>query len=164
MSKPFKKVAKTNRYQVPDEVSENDILDMARTIIERRYRRGRTLTSPELTRSYLSVKMAELEHELFSVLFLDNKHRVLTLEEMFRGSISSASVYPREVVKTALAHNAAAVILIHNHPSGIAEPSQSDIQITRRIQEALQLVDIRILDHIVVAGTETVSFAERGLL
>lgn len=164
MSKPFKKVAKTDRYLVAGEVTEAQILVMANTIVKRRFRRGTSMTTPLQTREYLMVKHASLEHELFSVIFLDNKHRVLAYEEMFRGTISSASVYPREVVKSALVHNAAAVILTHNHPSGVAEPSQSDIHITKRIQQALELVDIRTLDHIIVAGTESVSLAERGLL
>lgn len=122
-----------------------------------------SLTSPQASKDYVKLHLATYEHEVFACLFLDNKHRVITFEKLFRGTIDSASVYPREVVKACLSHNAAAVILAHNHPSGVAEPSQSDIQITRRLTEALQLIDVRVLDHLIV-GEEVVSFAERGLL
>lgn len=101
---------------------------------------------------------------MFGCLFLDNKHQVLTFEELFFGTINAAAVYPREVVAKALSHNAAAVILAHNHPSGIAEPSQADCQITQRLQQALEAVDVRVLDHIVVGDREVVSLAERGLI
>jgi len=121
------------------------------------------LTSPQASKDYVKLQLATYEHEVFACLFMDNKHRVITFEKLFRGTIDSASVYPREVVKACLSHNAAAVIFAHNHPSGIAEPSQSDIQITRRLTEALQLIDVRVLDHLVV-GEEVVSFAERGLI
>lgn len=114
--------------------------------------------------AYLSVQHAGLEHEVFSVMLLDNRNRLIAYETMFRGTIDGASVYPREAVKQALAVNAAAVILTHNHPSGIAEASQADIHITERLTKALALVDIRVLDHIIVAGTTNVSFAERGLI
>ena len=121
------------------------------------------LTSPQASKDYVKLQLATYEHEVFACLFLDNKHRVIAFEKLFRGTIDSSSVYPREVVKASLSHNAAAVIFAHNHPSGIAEPSQSDIQITRRLTEALQLIDVRVLDHLVV-GEDVVSFAERGLI
>ena len=122
------------------------------------------LSSPQAVRDYLRVALARLEHEVFMALFLDAQHRVIAAEELFRGTLTQTSVYPREVVKRALAHNAAAVILAHNHPSGVAEPSQADELITGRLREALALVDIRVLDHIVVGDGACVSFAERGLL
>jgi len=139
------------------------VLEMARRYLSAGLQRGDSLTSPQETRQYLSLRLRDYSHEVFAVLFLDQRHRVLEFEEMFRGTIDGASVYPREVVKKALHHNAAAVIFAHNHPSGIAEPSQSDERITQRLKDALALVDIRVLDHFVV-GDEVVSFAERGLL
>ena len=147
-------------------MNDQEILERAQAILEERviYRAGRpALGSPADTKAYLRLKLCALEHETFNVVMLDNKHRVIAVREMFRGSISSASVYPREVVKQALADNAAAVILAHNHPSGSAEPSQADIQITRRLIDALELVDIRVLDHLVI-GDEVVCFSERGLI
>jgi len=122
------------------------------------------LTSSELTRQYLRAKLRHYEHEVFACLYLDNQHRVVKLEELFSGTIDGAAVYPREVVKRCLHNNAAAVIFAHNHPSGIAEPSQADIGITQRLKAALNTIDVRVLDHIVVGRCEAVSFAERGLL
>lgn len=144
--------------------TDDEILDAARTILASRIRRGRPLTSPRHTRDYLRLHLAQLDHELFAVLFLDNRHRVIEFAPLFRGTVDGASVHPREVVKEALARNAAAVILAHNHPSGIAEPSQADELITQRVKDALALVDIRVLDHFVVTGDAIVSFAERGVL
>lgn len=120
-------------------------------------------TSPESARQYAKLKLAELEHEVFACLFLDNRNRLIKYEEMFQGTLSGASVYPREVVKASLKNNAAAIIFMHNHPSGVAEPSRADEQITQRLKQALDTVDIRVLDHLIV-GEEVVSFAERGLL
>jgi len=122
------------------------------------------VTSPEDTRRYLRLQLAEREAEVFCVLFLTNRHRMIAFEEMFRGTIDGASVHPREVVKQALRLNAACVILAHNHPSGVAEPSRADEAITRRLRDALALVDIRVLDHLIVGGTDITSLAERGLL
>lgn len=139
------------------------VLEMARRYLFEGLQRGDSLSSPEDTRQFLSSQLRDYPHEVFAVLFLDQRHRVIRFEEMFRGTIDGANVYPREVVKKALEHNAAAVIFAHNHPSGVAEPSQSDERITKRLKEALSLVDIRVLDHFVV-GDEVVSFAERGLL
>lgn len=122
------------------------------------------LTSSELTRQYLRARLRHYEHEVFACLYLDNQHRVVKLEELFTGTIDGAAVYPREVVKRCLRNNAAAVIFAHNHPSGVAEPSQADIAITARLKSALNTIDVRVLDHIVVGRNEAVSFAERGLL
>ena len=144
--------------------TEVEILDAARTLLARRVRRGRALSNPRHTREYLQLELAPREHEVFAILFLDNRHRVIEFVSLFRGTIDGASVHPREVVKEALARNAAAVILAHNHPSGVAEPSQADELITGRLRDALALVDIRVLDHFVVTGDSIVSFAERGLL
>ena len=123
---------------------------------------GSALANPRATRDFLRMRLRDLPHEVFCCVYLDNRHRVIAFEELFRGTIDGASVHPREVVKQALARNAAAVILVHNHPSGLAEPSQADELITRRLKEALGLVDIRVLDHLVVGDAVCESFAERG--
>lgn len=125
---------------------------------------GAVIRSPADTELFLKSRMRHLEHELFCCLFLDNRHRVLRFDELFRGTIDGTSVYPREVVKEALAVNAAAVILAHNHPSGVAEPSQADEHITRRLKAALELVDIRLLDHLIIGGGRATSLAGRGLI
>ncbi len=138
-------------------------LELARRHLQATLERGDVLTSPDATRRYLSARLRDKPQEVFAVLFLDNRHRVLAFEELFHGTVDGASVHPREVVRRVLAHNAAAVILAHNHPSGVAEPSRADEAITRRLKDALALVDVRVLDHIVV-GEDMVSFAERGLL
>jgi DNA repair protein RadC len=147
------------RPATPDE-----IIAAARYHMSRRVRRGTQLSSPKATRDYLSLKLGTLEREVFAVIFLDKRHRLISYQEMFQGTIDGASVHPREVVKEALKQNAAAVILAHPHPSGVAEPSQADELITNRLKEALSLIDVRILDHIIVAGGDTISFAESGLL
>lgn len=126
--------------------------------------RGEALINPAQTSRFLKMKMRSYQHEVFACLFLDNQHRVIRFEELFTGTIDGASVYPREVVKKALANNAAAVILAHNHPSGIAEPSQADIRITDKLKSALLLVDIRVLDHLVIGDSTVLSFAEMGML
>lgn len=125
---------------------------------------GEAIRSPADTESFLQARLQHLEHERFCCLYLDNRHRVLGFDELFRGTIDGTSVYPREVVKEALAINAAAVILAHNHPSGIAEPSQADERITTRLKAALDLVDIRLLDHLIVGDGKATSLARRGLL
>lgn len=140
------------------------VLEMARRHLAERLRRGDALTDPEATRAYLQRRLADRQHEVFAVLFLDNRHRVITCEELFRGTVDGAAVYPREVVKAALGQNAAAVILAHNHPSGVAEPSRADRDLTRRLTDALALVDIRVLDHLVIGDGISTSFAERGWL
>ncbi|WP_304639268.1 RadC family protein [Pseudomonas sp.] len=140
------------------------VMEMARRHLYEELKRGDALTSPGAVRAYLKSRLLALPHEVFACLFLDNQHRVIAFEELFRGTLDSASVYPREVMKRALAHNAAALILTHNHPSGVAEPSQADLMLTRRLREALALVDIRVLDHLVIGDGEPVSLAERGLM
>lgn len=139
-------------------------LEMARRHYLDRLRRDSVLCNPDDTRRYLHARLSHHPHEVFACLFLDNRHAVIECEELFRGTLNSAAVHPREVVKAALAHNAAAVILAHNHPSGVAEPSQADTALTRRLREALALVDIRVLDHLVIGAGEAVSLAERGLM
>jgi DNA repair protein RadC len=140
------------------------VLEMARRHLGQRLRRGDPLTDPAATREYLAAALRDLRHEVFACLYLDTRHRVIAWEELFRGTLDGTSVHPREVVRQALNHNAAALIFAHNHPSGVAEPSDADRRLTRRLREALALVDIRVLDHFVVGDGETVSFAERGLL
>jgi len=125
---------------------------------------GPTLTNPRSTREYLRVQLRDLPYEVFAAIYLDNRNRVIKYSELFRGTIDGATVHPREVVKEALSYNAAAVILAHNHPSGVAEPSQADELITRRLKEALASVDIRVLDHLVIGDAHVESFAERGFL
>ncbi len=127
-------------------------------------RRGDVISDPGMTRLYLKSRLRDYEREVFAVLLLDNQHRLIAYEELFYGTIDGASVHPREVVKRVLAVNAAAVIFAHNHPSGVAEPSQADRRITERLKSALLLVDVRVLDHMVVGDEDVVSFAERGLL
>ena len=139
-------------------------LEIGRRYLEQRLQRGTALCSPADTRRFLDARLRAYPHEVFACLFLDNRHRVLGFEEMFRGTIDGANVYPREVVKRALALNAAALIAAHNHPSGVAEPSQADRSLTRRLQDALGLVDVRLIDHVVIGDGELVSFAERGWL
>lgn len=138
------------------------VLEMTQRYLAETLKRGDALTSPQQTKLYLTSVLRDRHREAFYILFLDNQHRVIQDEILFEGTIDAASVYPREVVKRALQLNAAALILAHNHPSGIAEPSQADRRITQRLIEALQLVDIRVLDHFVIGDGEVVSFAERG--
>ncbi len=141
-----------------------EVLQRARQVLSRRVRRGATMSSPQAVKDFLRLEIGTLEHEVFTVIFLDAQHRLLALKEMFRGTVSQTSVYPREVVKEALVLNAAAVVLAHNHPSGCAEPSRADEFLTQSLKAALALVDVRVLDHLVVTVTDIVSFAERGLL
>lgn len=139
-------------------------LELSRRALAAPLQRGDALTSPLHTRRYLQCELAAERHEVFAVLFLDTRHRVIRFDKLFFGTIDGASVHPRVVVQKALDLNAAAVIVAHNHPSGVAEPSTQDERITRTLSQALQLVDVRLLDHVIVAGSETVSFAERGLI
>ena len=139
------------------------VLEMAKRHLFEQLSRGDALCSPAETRQFLSAELGGYPHEVFACLFLDNRNRVITFEKMFFGTIDGASVYPREVVRLALKKNAASVIFAHNHPSGVAEPSTADENITQRLKQALALVDIRVLDHLII-GDEVVSFAERGLL
>jgi len=140
------------------------VLELARRALAEEMRSRDSLASPAAVRGYLRLRMQDLAHEAFWGVFLDAQNRVIAAEELFRGTLTQTSVYPREVVKHALAHNAAAVILAHNHPSGVAEPSLQDQALTRTLAEALALVDIRVLDHFIVAPGACLSFAERGLL
>ena len=140
------------------------VMEMAKRHFKEVLQRGNALTSPDITRAYLSAQLRGYSYEVFACLFLDNQHRVIEFEELFRGTIDSASVYPREVAKRALHHNAAAVIFSHNHPSGICEPSPSDKHITDKLKQALNLFDIRVLDHFIVGDGSPYSFAEHGLL
>ncbi|SFG98673.1 RadC family protein [Neptunomonas qingdaonensis] len=140
------------------------VLEMSRRHLMASLQRGELMESPGAVRQYLLAQMRHHQQEVFACLFLDNKHRIIRFEPLFYGTIDAASVYPREVVKKSLSVNAAAVILAHNHPSGVAEPSLADKQITRRLIDALMLVDIRVLDHMIVGDSEVVSFAELGLL
>lgn len=148
----------------PIEFSDTQILNWAESILEKRFIRSNYLTNPDMTRDYLRVALSKFEREVFLVILLDNQHGVLEAEILFQGTIDGAAVYPREVVKLALSKNAAAVIFAHNHPAGIAEPSNADKIITQRLMTALQTVDICVLDHLVVGNVDIVSFAERGLI
>jgi DNA repair protein RadC len=139
-------------------------LELARRSIDERLRNGAALTSPSAVRDYLRLALASRQHEVFVCIWLDAQHKVTAIEEPFRGTLTQTSVYPREIVKAALARNAAAVIFAHNHPSGVAQPSQADELLTRNLKEALALVEVKVLDHFIVAGNQAVSFAERGLL
>ncbi len=141
------------------------VLEMSRRALAEAMKQDSLLNTPDTVRDYLRLHLAGLRHEVFFALWLDAQNRLIAAEELFRGTLTQASVYPREVVKKALAHNAAAVVLAHNHPSGIAEPSAADSQLTRELKQALALIDVRVLDHFIVAGTASpLSFAERGLL
>lgn len=140
------------------------VLEMSRRALNEEMQRGDALNSPRAVRDYLQLLLGSRQQEVFVVLFLDTQHRVIATEELFHGTLGQTSVYPREVVKRALAHNAAAVILAHNHPSGVAEPSQADQHLTQALKQALALVDVRVLDHFIVAGGRMHSFAETGLL
>ena len=139
-------------------------IEMARRHLGEALERGKPLTDPAATRRYLTARFRDMPYEVFACLYLDNRHRVIAFEELFRGTIDGASVHPREVVRQTLARNSAAVILAHNHPSGVPEPSQADELITQRLRDALALVDVRVLDHLIVGGERCLSFAERGLL
>ena len=147
------------------EADNHAVIERANNLIAQRYRTGSpVLDAPSRTREFLRIKLGALEHEVFSALLLDTRNRLIAYVELFRGTIDGASVHPREVVKECLASNCAAVIFAHCHPSGEPSPSHADELITRRLREALALVDIRVLDHLIVAGTQVSSFAELGLL
>lgn len=145
--------------------SENDVIEAAVRFMEARARyTTEALNSPDATKRLLRLRAGDKDREVFSVLFLDSQHRLIAVDDLFTGTLDGAAVYPREVLKQALAYNSAAVILSHNHPSGVVTPSAADKQITERLRNALGLVDIRVLDHIIVAPDATFSFAEAGLL
>ena len=146
-------------------MTDNDIIDQALSILESRLHKPKQhFSRSKDVKRYLTLKYAEKEQEIFNVMYLNNQHGLISLKDMFHGSINSAAVYPREIVKAALHFNAAAVILAHNHPSGRCEPSQQDRDITRHISEILGLIDVKVIDHIVVSGCDTYSFADHGLL
>lgn len=140
------------------------ILELSRRELYSRLERGDALSSPESVRRYLSSQLAGRQHEVFCGLFLDNRHRVIEYTELFTGTIDSAAVYPREVVKSCLRSNAAAVIFAHNHPSGVAEPSDTDVRLTKKLTDALALIDVRVLDHLIIGQGVQTSLAERGLM
>lgn len=140
------------------------VLEMSKRYLDETLARQSAISSPDDTRQYLKAQLRDRPYEVFAALFLDNRHQVIKFEELFRGTIDGASVYPREVVKAALQHNAAAIIIAHNHPSGVAEPSQADERITHRLKDALGLVDIRLLDHLIIGDGDIVSLAERGVI
>ncbi len=138
--------------------------ELAKRYFEASLPRGQSIRSPADTEAFLMARLRDLPHELFCCLYLDNRHRIIQFDELFRGTIDGTSVYPREVVKQALSVNAAAVIVAHNHPSGVAEPSQADERITRRLKSALELVDIRLLDHLIIGDGKSSSLASRGMI
>ena len=140
------------------------VLEMAKRALSEQLQQGVAMDSPRAVKDYLALTLGALKHESFMVMFVSAQNRLIAAEEMFRGTLTQTSVYPREVVKRALQHNAASVLLAHNHPSGVAEPSAADRYLTDNLKSALQLVDVRVLDHFVVAGRQVLSFAERGLL
>lgn len=149
------------RYTV---ATDDMIFTATRAAVARKYPVNAPMDKPKLAADFFKNKLNGFEHEVFSIVFLDNQNRLIAYREMFHGTINSAAVYPREVVKAAVGYNAAAVILSHNHPSGQPEPSQADIALTRRLKEALALIDVLVLDHIIVAADETLSMAEKGLV
>jgi len=155
-------LSSTPSYQ--SDSNEDAIIEEAMAILEKRFIRSHFLTNPLLTRRYLTLTLGRELREVFALVLLDNKHGVIGLERLFFGTIDGASVYPREIVKCVLRANAAAVILVHNHPSGHPSPSREDECITQRIVEALNLIEVRTLDHLIVAGTQIVSMAEEGLM
>lgn len=150
--------------QTIQDMTEDEVIAAAIRILERRVRHGDCLSSPQAVREYLQLTIGDREREVFVVVLLDAQHRVLAIEELFAGTLTQTSVYPREVVKCALRHNCAAVVLAHNHPSGVAEPSQADQVLTETLKRALALVDVKVLDHFIVGQGAAMSFAERGLL
>lgn len=146
-------------------LSNKEILARALKILEERAKYySVNLSQPSAVKDYCKLRLCTLEHEVFMVIFLDAQNRLIEVEEMFRGTLTMTSVFPREVVKAAMAHNASAVILSHNHPSGVVEASNADLQLTNRLKQVLELVDVRVLDHIIVGQANCMSFAERGLL
>ena len=151
-------------YMVTDFVTDDDLLTIAQAVARQKLAKGIAITDKHVAHQALQGLLQTRDREVFAALFLDNQHRILAYEELFLGTLSAATVYPRDVVKRALHHNAAALMLVHNHPSGYPEPSRTDIEITQRLQSALALVDIRTLDHLVVGAEGVVSLAERGHL
>ena len=147
-----------------NDVEKQSVITLAMKVLAIKHRAGRALSKPDETRSYLRLRLADYRNEVFGCLFLDSRHRIIAVRELFQGTIDGASVHPRVVVQQAMEVNAAAMVFFHNHPSGVAEPSRADEMLTRRLKEALALVDVRVLDHFVVSAGGSVSFAEHGLL
>ncbi|MEW8232478.1 MAG: DNA repair protein RadC [Candidatus Thiodiazotropha endolucinida] len=147
-----------------NDMEKQSLMALALATLAQQYQPGEILGSPEDTRRYLQIRLADRKNEVFGCLLLDNRHRIIAMVELFQGTIDGSSVHPRVIVQKALELNAAAMLFFHNHPSGVAEPSQADEAITRRLKEALALIDVRVLDHFVVTAGESVSFAERGLI
>lgn len=165
MSKKFLPAGEsTGTYTVFGLVTELDILQMANTISRRKFHKGRVFKNVDSTTSYLQCLMQDEHQEIFGIICLDSQHRLIGRFEIFRGTINSAAVYPREIIKTVLDQNASAVILFHNHPSGLSDPSHADIRLTRDIKTALATIDVSVLDHIVVGREDTSSLAQRGLM
>lgn len=160
----FKIDETSGTYTVSEPITECDILMMARQLAQNRLAKGCIIERPSSAFTYLQALMGSYENEVFGALFLDNQHRIINFEELFHGSLNVTNIHPRVVVKRALSVNAAAVIFVHNHPSGEAVPSEADKKITIQLRESLNLVDVRVLDHIVVSANECVSMAERGLI
>ncbi len=154
----------SGHYRTARPATAEDVVQLAESILRERVNRGEPLTDPATVKRWLAARLSECPHEVFCVLFLDNRHRVIAFEELFRGTLDGCSVHPREIVKRCLHYNCAAVLYAHNHPSGIAEPSDADRRLTQRLKDALALVDVRTLDHFVIGGGEAVSFAECGWL
>lgn len=154
----------SGKYRARRRLTPDQIIKAAKVALAQRYRRGAALSTPGLVADYLTVHYSDRPAEVFTCLFLDNRHRLLAVEDLFHGTIDGASVHPREIARRCLAHNAAAVILGHNHPSGITEPSATDIRITAEIKETLRLLDVRVLDHIIVGGGAATSLVVEGLL
>lgn len=147
-----------------NDLEQQAVIDLARRVLAKRHTPGKAFTKPELAASYFQLHLAEKQFEVFAILFLDTQHRILAFEELFNGTIDGSVVYPRVVAQRALALNAAAVIAAHNHPSGITRPSNADQTITKKLNDALKLLDIRLLDHFIVSAEGTYSFAEHGLI
>jgi DNA repair protein RadC len=161
---PLSEVASVRGLGPAKYVQLQAVIEMARRALEEDIRERDAMSSPQTVREFLRVTLGGKAHEIFMAMFLDAQNRLLGSEELFRGTLTQTSVYPREVVKTALRYNAAGVIFAHNHPSGVAEPSRADELLTQTLKQALSLVEIKTLDHFIVAGSRTLSFAERGLL
>jgi DNA repair protein RadC len=162
MNKIQEEIASYSQNKIP--LTAAKVLEFSSQILKQKMERGVSLTSPAMTIEYLQCVLREQKHEIFHVLFLDTRHRVIAGENLFKGSIDGACVYPRVVAEKALQHSAAAVIVAHNHPSGVTEPSLADQAITRRLKDALLLLEIRLLDHFVVGDGPPVSMASRGML
>ena len=144
--------------------SAEELLTAARSVLRRKYRRGKLIKDPQSAGAYLIGELGHLDYECFAILWLDTRHKIIELESMFRGTVDGTSVYPREAVRSAIRTNAAACLLVHNHPSGNGTPSSADEKITRRLKTALELVDVNVIDHVIVAADSCVSLAQRGLL